>query len=172
MTTSLSVDSTSQPGAETRWAWDRGEQPVFSPRRALIPTPVHARLANAPQDLVLGWFHRYPARFAADVVTTMLAEAITRARRPVRSILDPFCGTGTVISACHQLGLTARGVELTQLGVEISRLRLHPPANPWDAAAFCQRLAQSRPATHARLDEQLIQWIGQDNAHGRFKIVM
>src|SRR5262249_36173510 len=98
------------------------------------------------------------------VVAAVLAEAVTRARRPVSAILDPFCGTAAVISAGRQLGLAATGIELTSLGVEIGRLRLNPPRNPWDAAADCERLANALPASRARLSAQLTTWLGTDNA--------
>jgi hypothetical protein len=148
----------------TSWEWSKGDQPGFSPRQASVPVGALERLTCANRNVVLGWYHRYPARFAADVVTAMLAEVVTRAQRAVTSVLDPFCGTAATVSAGRQLGLTATGVELTSLGVEISKLRLDPPLNPWDAAAFCDRLAQAKPAKRPRLDKQLTDWLGADNA--------
>jgi DNA modification methylase len=122
------------------------------------------RLADATDHIVLGWFHRYPARFAADVVTSMLADVIARARRPIMSVLDPFCGTGTVVSAARQLGLSATGVELTPLGVLIGQLRLNPPRSPWDDAAWCERLANEPPAPSPSIDSRLTTWLGDHNA--------
>jgi hypothetical protein len=115
----------------TSWYWGQGEQPNFSPRRAAVPVQALDRLRRAQKQVVLGWFHRYPARFAADVVTGMLGEVIVKTRRPVTSVLDPFCGTAAVTSASRQLGISAVGLELTTLGVNVGRLRLDPPANPW-----------------------------------------
>lgn len=150
--------------AETSWQWTRGEQPAFSPRRAAVPVQALTRLSGVRPDVTLGWFHRYPGRFAADVVAAMLAQAVLDATRPIVSVLDPFCGTAAVVSAARQLGLTATGLELTTLGATIGRLRLDPPADPWDAAAFCERLARTPPAKASNLDDELAGWLGEDNA--------
>ncbi|MEO3860726.1 hypothetical protein [Acrocarpospora sp. B8E8] len=158
---------TAQPSADTpeiAWDWESGEQPAFSPRRAAVPALALNRLVRAEDHVVLGWFHRYPARFAADVVTGILARAITVAQRPVMSILDPFCGTGTVVSASRQLGLHAIGLELSTLGVTVGRLRLDPPPDPWEAAAVCERLALVGPARASQLDDDLSAWLGDANA--------
>jgi SAM-dependent methyltransferase len=150
--------------SETSWEWERGDQPGFSPRQTPVPAAALDRLARSSPHVVLGWFHRYPARFASDVLTSILAEVVTRAHRPVASVLDPFCGTGAVVSASNQLGLDATGVELTTLGVEMGRLRLDPPSNPWDAAAACEQLAQTALVTRYPLDDRLTDWLGTRNA--------
>ncbi|MGW4468241.1 hypothetical protein ACWENQ_01070 [Nonomuraea sp. NPDC004354] len=154
----------STDASEISWRWGIGEQPAFSPRRTSVPVLALERLKRAREHVVLGWFHRYPARFAADVVTGMLAQVVTESRRPVASILDPFCGTAAVVAASRQLGLAALGVELTTLGVTVGRLRLDPPANPWDAAAFCERMARLKPAKSAQVEDALAGWLGDDNA--------
>ncbi len=146
------------------WQWERGEQPVFSPRRAAVPAPVHARLPGARPDVVLGWFHRYPARFAADVVVSMLAQAVAEADRPVEAVLDPFCGTGAVVSAGRQLGLAAAGLELTTLGATIGRLRLDPPPDLQTAVAHCEQLIRLPPAAVSAVGDELTGWLGEDNA--------
>jgi hypothetical protein len=150
--------------SETSWQWESGEQPAFSPRRASVPVLALQRLNPGREHVVLGWFHRYPARFAADVLTSMLAQVVTEADRPVTSVLDPFCGTAAVVSVSRQLGLDGIGLELTTLGVTVGRLRLDPPRNPWDAAAFCERLARMRPAKKPRLNDELVSWLGEANA--------
>ncbi|MFE0148533.1 hypothetical protein ACFWY5_15415 [Nonomuraea sp. NPDC059007] len=154
----------STDASEISWRWGIGEQPAFSPRRASVPVLALERLKRAREHVVLGWFHRYPARFAADVVTGMLAQVVTESRRPVTSILDPFCGTAAVVAASRQLGLAAMGVELTTLGVTVGRLRLDPPVNPWEAAAFCERMARLEPAKNARVNDELARWLGDENA--------
>lgn len=167
-TTTVTTDAaTAGDAARTSgWEWRQGEQPVFSPRRAPVPAPALARLppADTPREVVLGWFHRYPARFAADVVTSMLAQAVIEAARLVETVLDPFCGTGAVVSAGRQLGLAATGLELTTLGAAIGRLRLDPPPDPWAAAAHCEGLIHIPPARVSGLGEELTGWLGQENA--------
>ena len=158
------LDATVSVGTGTQWEWERGDQPAFTPRLAPVPESALERLREAGQQVVLGWFHRYPARFAAEVVTAILGEVVARASRPVNLIMDPFCGTGSVVSAGRQIGVSATGMELTPLGVTIGRLRIDPPRNPWDAAAFCERLARTPAASSSRLDETLAAWLGDDNA--------
>ena len=157
-------DAAVSASAGTQWEWERGDHPAFTPRQASVPAAALERLRRAGQQVVLGWFHRYPARFAADVVTEILGEVVTRTSRPLNSILDPFCGTGSVVSASRQVCVSATGVELTPLGVMIGRLRIDPPLNPWDAAAFCERLARTSAASKPTLDDDLVDWLGDDNA--------
>ncbi|WP_214110904.1 hypothetical protein [Acrocarpospora catenulata] len=149
---------------ELTWAWEPGEQPAFTPRHATVPRLALERLHRARDHVVLGWFHRYPARFAAEVVTDMLVRVVTEARRPVARVLDPFCGTGSVVAAGRQLGLAAIGLELSTLGVTVGRLRLDPPADPWTAAAACERLAAIPPAVESRVEPELADWLGTANA--------
>ena len=164
MTLETVVGTTAATAVGTKWEWASGDQPAFSPRHADVPRPALELLEHAQRSVVLGWFHRYPARFAVDVVTGMLANVISEGQGRVTSVLDPFCGTAAVVSASRQLGLSAIGVELTTLGATVGRLRLDPPRNPWDAAAFCERLARERPAGLTILDEDLVTWLGEDNA--------
>ncbi|GGS77104.1 hypothetical protein GCM10010176_020360 [Nonomuraea spiralis] len=150
--------------SDTPWQWGFGEQPAYTPRHASVPVLALKRLRRSREQVVLGWFHRYPARFAADVVTAMLAQVVTEAQRPIRQVLDPFCGTASVVAAGRQLGLSAIGLELTTLGVTVGRLRLDPPSNPWEAAATCERIARIRPADTVRVHDELAQWLGDRNA--------
>ncbi|MFI7148069.1 hypothetical protein ACIBO2_24420 [Nonomuraea sp. NPDC050022] len=94
----------------------------------------------------------------------MLAQVVTEAQRPVAHVLDPFCGTASVVTASRQLGLSAVGLELTTLGVTVGRLRLDPPVNVWEAAAFCERLARVGPTETSGLDTELDGWLGDRNA--------
>lgn len=158
------LDATVSASAGTQWEWERGDHPAFTPRQASVSAAALERLREAGQQVVLGWFHRYPARFAAEVVTGILGEVVVRISRSVNLILDPFCGTGSVVSAGRQVCVSTTGVELTPLGVTIGRLRIDPPRNPWDAAAFCERLARTPAASKPTLDDDLTAWLGDDNA--------
>jgi hypothetical protein len=129
-----------------------------------VTTPELAGTHLTRQELVLGWFHRYPARFAAEVVAEMFTGISSRARRPVTTVLDPFCGTASTVSAARQLGLDAIGIELTTLGTQIGQLRLDPPDDPLKAAAYCELLASVAPAREPELVVELVDWLGLENA--------
>lgn len=167
MTTDAAESTTADaPGPVAHWAWERRDEPAFSPRRATVRG--HERgdesWPRRDQDLVLGWFHRYPARFAAEVIAEMLASVLSMARTRIGTVLDPFCGTAATVTAARQLGIRAIGIELTRLGVEIGKLRTGPPRDPWEAAAYCESLATAAPAHAGELAPELIDWLGAPNA--------
>jgi SAM-dependent methyltransferase len=122
------------------------------------------RARGGDLEVKLGWFHRYPARFAPDVLTTMFSGVLSRLEDPVGVILDPFAGTGATLAAARQLGLASIGVELSSLGVEVAQLRLDPP--PDITAAFEMVVGWSEAPAPVRhnLDEELTNWLGDDNA--------
>src|SRR5690606_25047375 len=87
-------------------------------------------------------FHSYPARMHPDT-----AQALVAALSPKRgTVLDPFCGSGTVLVAARELGRLALGSDLNPLAVELARLKLAS----YDAA-FVRALnaAAERVAEHA-----------------------
>ncbi len=125
---------------------------------------LQAEAANARLEVDLGWYHRYPARFASDVLTTMLTGVIRRSNGPLMTCLDPFAGTGATMAACRQLGIGSMGVELTRLGVEIARLRLEPPHSVDDALGLIEGWSQQAAPARADIDAELAGWLGDDNA--------
>ena len=65
-------------------------------------------------------FHVYPARMHPHT-----ARSIVAALTPKRGIvLDPFCGSGTVVLEASALGLAAHGSDLNPLAVQLSRTKL------------------------------------------------
>src|SRR2546428_13885077 len=114
------------------------------------------RARTAPQ---LGWFHRYPARFHAEVLAQMFTGVKKRLGRARRMVLDPFAGTGATLSYARQLGFNSTGVELTPLGVLIARVRLAPPQDLDHALLLAARLAKTKPQgkTHP-FSEDLTSW--------------
>ena len=108
------------------------------PRRALTQArraaPVHtagdARLAGAlaealdvagaaPLDLTHG-FHTFPARMHPLTARRALAALGDLRGRPV---LDPFCGSGTVLVEAHRAGARAHGIDLSPLAVLVARAK-------------------------------------------------
>ncbi len=161
------------------WRWEYGDQPGHSPRYAVVNVRDSALEndgsildANLEEDIgtqtiTLGWFHRYPARFAADVLGVIIAEALRKSKRPVRTILDPFCGTGAVLAASRQMMRDAVGIELTTLGQMISSVRLDPPDSISDALRATLTLVDLTPTPTPSdvFNPELEEWIGTPNAH-------
>jgi hypothetical protein len=67
------------------------------------------------------WF-RYPAGFSALWVRQLLQRECNRGRRRV---LDPFCGTGTVLLEAEYAGLEAVGLEAHPFLVRVAEAKLH-----------------------------------------------
>lgn len=154
------------PIPDAPWTWERRDEPAFTPRRVAVQVR-ESESEHPPrldQELVLGWFHRYPARFAAEVMAEMFIGVISMAHRQIDTILDPFCGTAATVTAARQFGLRAIGIELTTLGAEIGKLRTGPPHDPWKAAAYCESLATAPLAQRAELAPELVNWLGTENA--------
>jgi DNA modification methylase len=67
-------------------------------------------------------FHTYPAR-----MHPVTAARLVRALTPERGrVLDPFCGSGTVIVEAMLAGRDAFGTDLNPLAVELTRLKTTP----------------------------------------------
>ncbi len=64
-------------------------------------------------------FHSYPARLHPDTA----ARLITALAPPDGSVLDPFCGSGTVLVEARRLGRRAFGVDINPLAVELAWLK-------------------------------------------------
>ncbi|MET0340420.1 MAG: DNA methyltransferase [Polyangiales bacterium] len=117
---------------------DRPEPPPYRPKLALTnlggPTEVAGdpRIAEAlahaldtddlPRDRLTHGFHSYPARMhwatAARVLGALSLDGAT--------VLDPFCGSGTVLVEAAVHGLEALGIDLNPLAVRIARLKTDP----------------------------------------------
>jgi DNA modification methylase len=64
-------------------------------------------------------FHAYAARLHPSLVRA----AIERHSRPGERVLDPFCGSGTVLIEAFARGRLARGLDASPLAVELARAR-------------------------------------------------
>jgi hypothetical protein len=112
----------------------------------------------------LGWFHRYPARFATEVVTEMIVEAQQRLGRKPSLLLDPFAGTGATLAAARQLSIPSVGTELTTLGALIAQLRLDPPGETEEVLHRASTWIRRKHALTHAVHPELRTWLGDANA--------
>jgi site-specific DNA-methyltransferase (cytosine-N4-specific) len=84
-------------------------------------------------------FHSYPAMMIPQVARRL----IERYSEPGATVLDPFCGSGSVLVEARFLGRNAWGVDLNPLALLIARAKTTPIAP--------ERLAQAYAGIRARL---------------------
>lgn len=72
-------------------------------------------------------FHSYPARLHPGTARRLI-EGLSR---PGERVLDPFCGSGTVLVEARLAGRAALGVDVNPLAVELSELKANGPGAPW-----------------------------------------
>ncbi|NVL83943.1 hypothetical protein HWN75_27625, partial [Escherichia coli] len=78
--------------------------------------------ADAPDRAHVHGCHAYPAR-AHPVTARRRVDAFAPARGLV---LDPFCGSGTVLIEAMLAGRNALGTDLNPLAVMLARAKTHP----------------------------------------------
>jgi DNA modification methylase len=116
-------------------------------------------------DLNLTWLHRYPARFPIEAVQLMFQHVSSRMSKGFSIVLDPFGGSGTTLSASRQFGNKSIGIELSNLGVLLTSVRLYPPDSLEYALDFVERLIKKEPPkSYEHLPNELVNWIGVENA--------
>ena len=117
--------SLSHVGGETERAGDRTMAAALA---NALDVPVAAERAEADGDAddagrahVHG-FHTYPARMHP-VTASRLVAAVAG---PGARVLDPFCGSGTVLVEAMLLGRAAVGTDLNPLAVRLAQLKTTP----------------------------------------------
>ena len=85
-------------------------------------------------------FHSYPARLHP-LTARRLIEGLSR---PGERVLDPFCGSGTVLVEARLLGRAALGVDVNPLAIELSELKANGPGAPWvpELVPLAKRVAE------------------------------
>jgi hypothetical protein len=79
-------------------------------------------VANVDKDRLTHGFHSYPARMHWATV----ARLVTRLDMGGSKLLDPFCGSGTVLIEGRARGCTTYGVDLSPFAVRLSRVKSDP----------------------------------------------
>ncbi|MFW5875266.1 MAG: DNA methyltransferase [Myxococcota bacterium] len=117
---------------------------------------------RGPDDLTHG-FHTYPARMHPGVAAVLLERLGDRRAL----VLDPFCGSGTVLVESMVAGRRAFGIDLNPLALRIAEVRCD-----WREAGSRRRFAErleavaerstarvrGRVAVHAPLPREEAQW--------------
>jgi len=103
-------------------------------------------------------FHSYPARLHPETARRLIEEL----SRPGDRVLDPFCGSGTVLVEARLAGRAALGVDVNPLAIELSELKANGPGAPWVSrlVPLAERVAEhaderrrSRAGATRRYDE-------------------
>ncbi len=104
----------------------------------LIKRPEYRELVTFSQNKILpiyNWFY-YKEGFSRDLVWNLLNEL----KIPKDSkIIDPFCGTGTTLLACKQLGYNAIGFDILPLAVFVSNTKLQ---NNYDMKILKEKISE------------------------------
>jgi len=117
---------------------EAGEGPA-----ALLSILGRALDVRVSEDAVLAdlhGFHSYPARMHPDTARVLI-EALSRRGE---SVLDPFCGSGTVLVAAQRLERVPFGSDLNPIAVELASLK---------TARLGTKFAESLEAAAARVAE-------------------
>lgn len=86
---------------------------VHNPRRFEFPAGDKERLTH--------YLFRYPAKFHPPVVRQLIATYVHEGA----TVLDPFCGSGTLLVEAGVCGRSARGLDVDPLAVFVSRVKAH-----------------------------------------------
>lgn len=100
-----------EAGPQRKWQMvlyaNKGSKPV---------TRLYGDVLTYPSDPNLGHQAQKPVALYRDL--------LQRSIRPGDAVLDPFCGTGTIFPACHELKCRATGIELDPAAAGIASKRL------------------------------------------------
>jgi DNA modification methylase len=102
-------------------------------------------------------FHSYPARLHPETARRLVADLSPAGG----TVLDPFCGSGTVLVEARLLGRRAVGVDLSPLAVALAGLKVSAPGLPW--TRDIERAAE-RVAEHA--DDRRKKRVGATHRYG------
>ena len=108
----------SHVGGEARREGDPQAAALLAAAVAVPPSAEAEELARAH----VHGFHTYPARMHP-LTARRLVDAFSQ---PGDVVLDPFCGSGTVLVEARLAGRAAVGVDANPLAVRLSRLKVEP----------------------------------------------
>ena len=109
------------------------------------------------RDFATHWLHWYPAKMFHRIPGIFL-DVVPLA--PGCHILDPFCGSGTVLLEANLRGFRATGIDISPLARTISHVKVTPLApdmlrRQLEATLTTAKSFRSKPAAHPILDTWL-----------------
>lgn len=90
-------------------------------------------------------FHSYPARMHPDTAARLIRSLSDAGQ----TVLDPFCGSGTVLVEARRAGRRGRGFDINPLSRELSWLKTLAPEDGW-----LERLDEAGRGVAAHADER------------------
>jgi DNA modification methylase len=138
---------------------DRGGDERASEQLAHAVDVAPASEADAPDRAHVHGFHAYPAR-AHPITARRLVDAFAPARGLV---LDPFCGSGTILIEAMLAGRNALGTDLNPLAVMLARAKTYPRkpeataalvAAATEVAAFADARRKAKQGATRRLPQE------------------
>ena len=116
-----------------------------------MPPTIHTRFRGSQgevgrRDFATHWIHWYPAKMfykiPAEILASLTAETLT--------VLDPFCGSGTVLLEAALRGHSAIGIDVNPLARLISRVK----TTRLDVASLSRRADQTLSRARASRGNQ------------------
>jgi SAM-dependent methyltransferase len=96
---------------------------VYSRRRRAIPIDFRKEVRDFPRiEKARHYLHPYPAKLLAEIPFFFLANSLFS--KPGETVLDPFCGTGTVLLEAVKLGRACIGADSNPLARLITCVKL------------------------------------------------
>jgi SAM-dependent methyltransferase len=120
--------------------------------RAVLEAALDVRADESVLTQDIHGFHSYAARLHPVTARELIKGLLPR---PPGNVLDPFCGSGTVLVEARRLGHRAFGVDINPLAVELSRLK-----TAGASARHAERLLEAARSVAARADERRLQKAG------------
>lgn len=102
-------------------------------------------------------FHSYPARMHPDTAARLIAQLSSAGD----TVLDPFCGSGTVLVEARRAGRRGLGYDVNPLSRELSWLKTLGPDDAWLAS-----LGEEATRVAAHADERRKQKAGATQRYG------
>lgn len=117
------------------------EQTILRGEQELGERMAHALAADDLEPRYTHGFHAYPAGLHPDAARDLLAAF------PARTVLDPFCGGGTVLVEARVAGCATFGRDLSSVAMRVTRART---ATPTDEELTALRSTARRLTEQAR----------------------
>lgn len=115
-----------------------------------------------PEDRTIHEWYRFVLSFPPHLVRTYLERlGVTQQQR----VLDPFCGTGTVLVECKKLGISSVGIEANPMAWLASQVKIDWSVNPdrlMEHARLVAEMATAKLAQEGIEDNPLIQIVKND----------